>query len=106
MDIADILSDTNKLQSMRIRTEFRPFMRNIVDHLYQIDKITRKDASSYRHRIRFGSKETLVELANTLKKQHSQDLPSEFVVKSTGKRTPIIAIPRSGFAQFHLLEEI
>ena len=86
MDIADILSDTNKLQSMRIRTEFRPFMRNIVDHLYKIDKITRKDASSYRHRIRFGSKETLVELANTLKKEHSQDLPSEFVVKTTGKK--------------------
>jgi len=86
MDIADILSDTNKLQSMRIRTEFRPFMRNIVDHLYQMDKITRKDASNYRHRIRFGSKETLIELANMLKREHSQDLPSEFVIKSTGKK--------------------
>ena len=87
MNVAEILSNSNKLESMRIRTEFRPFMRNIVDHLQVIGEITRKNASSYRRDIRFGSKETLSELAKVLKKNHSDSLPKEFIPKIAGKKS-------------------
>ncbi|GIS57253.1 MAG: hypothetical protein CM1200mP1_11910 [Candidatus Neomarinimicrobiota bacterium] len=86
MNVAEILSNSNKLESMRIRTEFRPFMRNIVDHLQVIGEITRKKASGYRRDIRFGSKETLSELAKVLKKNHSDSLPKEFIPKIAGKK--------------------